>query len=122
MLYKVLEPEEFINSKEAEREIIDIMENNNAHLKLVSLKKHAEIEPHMSHADACVYVTEGEIEITFLHDEECSCMACSCTIEEDESKDSRKYKIKKGQMILFEKNITHSVKALKDSMFLLIKI
>jgi len=26
------------------------------------------------------------------------------------------------EMILFEKNITHSVKALKDSMFLLIKI
>jgi len=122
MFYKVMEPEHFLNSKEAEREIIDIMENNNAHLKLVSLKKHVEIEPHMSHADACVFVTEGEIEITFLHDEECTCQACSCELPQEDSKDSRKYKIKKGEMLLFEKNITHSVKALKDSMFLLIKI
>ncbi len=122
MLYKVLEPEDFLNSKDAEREIIDIMENNNSHLKLVSLKKHAEIEPHMAHTDVCVYVTEGEIELTFLHDDECTCQACMCTLPEENSKDSRKYKVKKGEMLLFEKNITHSVKALKDSLFLLIKI
>ncbi len=122
MLYKVLEPEHFLNSKDSEREIIDIMENNNAHLKLVSLKKHAEIEPHMSHTDACIYVTDGEIEITFLHDDECTCQACSCTITEETSKDGRKYKVKKGEMLLFEKNITHSVKALKDSLFLIVKI
>ncbi len=122
MLYKVLEPGHFLSSKEAGREIIDIMENNNAHLKLVSLKKHAGIESHMSHTDACVYVTDGEIEITFLHDDKCTCQACTCTFSDEASKNSSKYRIKKGEMLLFEKNITHSVKALKDSLFLLIKI
>ena len=36
--------------------------------------------------------------------------------------EGKKYKIKKEQLFLFEKNIMHSVKALKDSVFLLIKI
>lgn len=122
MLYKVLEIDDLIDKKaDLDREIIDLMENNSAHLKLVSLKKHQVIEPHMSHSDTCLYVTDGEIEIIFQENDNCTCQSCGCdiAIEEDEGK---KYKIKKGQIFFFEKDVTHSVKALKDSSFLLIKI
>lgn len=122
MLYKVLEIDDLIDSKaDADREIIDLMENNNAHLKLVSLKKHQMLEPHVSHADTCLYVTDGEIEIIFTETDSCTCHTCGCDIPiEDE--DGKKYKIKKGQLFFFEKDVMHSVKALKDSSFLLIKI
>ncbi|MCD7780274.1 MAG: hypothetical protein LUH05_06335 [Candidatus Gastranaerophilales bacterium] len=122
MLYRTIETHELVENKDAEREIIDLMENNGAHLKLVFLKKHAEIEPHMSHTDACIYVTEGEVEIKFNLDSECSCQACECALPDENDKDGKKYKVKKEQMFFFEKNVMHSLKALKDSSFLLIKI
>lgn len=122
MLYKVLEIDDLIDKKaDLDREIIDLMENNSAHLKLVSLKKHQIIEPHMSHSDTCLYVTDGEIEIIFQDDDNCTCQSCGCDIAIEEE-DGKKYKIKKGQIFFFEKDVTHSVKALKDSSFLLIKI
>lgn len=122
MLYKVLEIDDLIDKKaDLDREIIDLMENNSAHLKLVSLKKHQVIEPHMSHSDTCLYVTDGEIEIIFQDDDNCTCQSCGCDIAIEEE-DGKKYKIKKGQIFFFEKDVTHSVKALKDSSFLLIKI
>lgn len=122
MLYKVLEIDDLIDKKaDFDREIIDLMENNSSHLKLVALKKHQIIEPHMSHSNTCIYLTEGEIEIIFQDDANCTCQACGCDIPiEDE--EGKKYKIRKGQIFFFEKDVTHSVKALKDSSFLLIKI
>lgn len=122
MLYKIFEIEDLIDDKESKREIIDLMENNGAHLKLISLKKHEEIEAHMSHSDACIYVHDGEIELMFDYNDNCTCQACGCEIVSEDKKESKKYKIKKGQIFFFEKNTTHSVKALKDSIFLLIKI
>lgn len=122
MFYKILEIEDLISDKDSKREIIDLMENNGAHLKLISLKKHEEIEAHMSHCDACIYVNDGEIELTFDHNDNCTCQACGCEISSEDKKESKKYKIKKGQIFFFAKNTTHSVKALKDSVFLLIKI
>lgn len=122
MRYRTMEIDELISDKESKREIINLMENNGSHLKLVSIKKHEEIEAHMSHTDVCLVVNEGEIEVTFFHDADCSCQACTCQITDEDNKKEKKYKIKKGQIFFFEKNIMHSVKALKDSIFLLIKI
>ncbi len=122
MLYKTLEIDDLINTKESSREIVDLMENNGAHLKLVALKKNEMIEPHMSHTDVCIFVTEGEIELIFNHDADCTCSACGCALPDDSEDEGKKYKIKKDRLFLFEKDIMHAVKALKDSTFLLIKI
>ena len=122
MLYRTIEIDELVSDKDSERQIIDLMENNGSHLKLISLKKHSEIEPHMSHTDVCIYVTDGEIELKFNLDSTCSCQACECGLPDENDDDGKKYKIKKGQLFFFEKNIMHSVKALKDSTFLLVKI
>ncbi len=122
MLYRTLEIHDLINTKESPREIVDIMENNGAHLKLVSLKKHEEIEAHMSHSDVCIYVTEGEIELKFSAIDNCTCSACGCEMPDESDDEEKKYKLKKDQFFLFEKNVMHSIKALKDSIFMVIKI
>ena len=36
MLYKVLETEDLIDLKEADRQIVDLMENNGSHLKIAA--------------------------------------------------------------------------------------
>ena len=59
------------------------------------------IDTHTSICDAAVYVLEGEIEIHF---------------------DAEKFKIEKGEILMFKKDKEHTVRALKDSKFLLIKI
>ncbi len=122
MLYKSLEIDELINTKDVEREIVDLMENNGSHLKLISLKKHQVIDPHMSHTNVCIYVAEGEIELTFSAIDNCTCSACGCEMPETPDDEEKKYKIKKNQLFLFEKNVMHSIKALKDSLFLVVKI
>ena len=122
MLYRTLEINELINLKDSDREIVELMENNGSHLKLAALKKHQEIEAHMSHTDVCIYVIDGEIEIRFDHEDNCTCQACSCTLPDESDDDAKKYKIKKGQLFMLEKNVVHSVKAEKDSTFMIIKI
>ena len=123
MLYRVFEIEELIDSKaDLDREIVDLMEHNSAHLKLVSLKKHQVLEPHMSHANATIYLVDGEIEIMFPDSDNCTCQSCGCDVPIQEDDEGKKYKIKKGQLFMFEKDVVHSVKALKDTLFLLIKI
>ena len=121
MLYRPFEIDELLSSKDADREIVDLMENNGAHLKLISLKKHQVIEPHMSHTDVCLFVTDGELEIKFSKEDNCICQACGCSMPEEDEK-HHKFKIKKGQLFMFQKNVMHIVEALKDTVFLVIKI
>lgn len=123
MLYRVFEIEELIDSKaDLDREIVDLMENNGSHLKIVSLKKHQYLEPHMAHTNVAIFVTEGELEIVFPDSDNCTCQSCGCDIPIQEDDEGKKYKIKEGQLFMFEKDVVHSVKALKDTFFLLIKI
>ncbi len=122
MLYKTLEIEDLIDLKESDREIVDLLENNGAHLKLVALKKNQMLEPHMSHTNVCIYITDGELEMNFPVNDTCTCQACGCDLPDEDNNDTKKYKLKKGQIFLFEKDVLHSVKALKDTTFLLIKI
>ncbi|MBQ4122676.1 hypothetical protein IJD44_02995 [bacterium] len=122
MLYRTIEIDELIEDKDTEQQMIDLMENNNSHLKLVALKKHAQIPTHISQSDVCIFVTEGKIEIKFLSESNCDCSPCDCDIQDKDNDSSKKYVVKKEQFFLFEKNVLHSIKALKDSTFLLIKI
>ncbi len=123
MFYRVFEIDELIDSKaDLDREIVDLMEHNSAHLKLVSLKKHQILEPHMSQANTAIYLVDGEIELMFPDADNCTCQSCGCDVPIQEEDEGKKYKIKKGQFFMFEKDVVHSVKALKDTLFLLIKI
>ena len=122
MLYRAMKAEELIETDKTEQKFVDIMENNNAHLKIGYLKKNAETEPHMSHTDVCIYVTDGELEITFSHAADCTCTACSCALPKENNFETKTFKIKKDELFLFEKNTVHHIKALKDSVFLKIKI
>lgn len=122
MLYKTFEVEDLINLKESDREVVDLMEKNGAHLKLMAMKKHQILEPHMAHTNVCIYLVDGEIEIKFTHNDNCACQACGCEMDAGEKDDFFKFKIKKGQLFFFEKDVMHSVEALKDSYFLIVKI
>lgn len=123
MLYRTIEIDELIEDKESEREVVKLMENATSHLNLVWLKKHSTIEPHMSHSNTSVFLIEGELEFVFNQDSNCACNACGCDLTTgDDDKKERTYRLKKGQMFFFAKDDVHSVKALKDSKFLLIKI
>lgn len=58
------------------------------------------IDTHTSESDAAVYVIDGEIDYF----------------------DAEKFKLDKGEILMFKKDKEHKVLALKDSKFFLIKI
>lgn len=122
MLYKAIEIDDLINKKEADREIVDLMENNGSHLKIVSLKKYEMLDSHVSHSNVCLYVIDGEIELIFSSDDNCTCHSCGCSMPDETDEEGKRYKVKKEQLFLFEKDVVHAVKALKDSTFFVVKI
>ncbi len=100
MFYNVLNLKELGKTdKPFEKETL--MEHNDSCLSVVSLKKEEIIDTHTSKCDAAVIVIDGEIELHF---------------------DAEKFKIEKGEILMFKKDEQHKVVALKDSRFLLIKI
>ena len=121
MLYKAIEPNGFFTIKDAKHEIADIMNNNGAQLKIVSVKKDYGFDFHMFNTNVCIYLINGEIKLTFMKDQLCGCNICGCINEENNS-NNKEFKVKRGQLFLFEKDVRHSLKAIKDSVFLLIKI
>ena len=100
MFYNVLKVKELgTTDKKFEKETL--MEHDNSSLSIVSLKKEEIIDTHTSICDAVVIVVDGEIELHF---------------------DAEKFKVEKGEILMFKKDTEHKVLALKDSRFLLIKI
>ena len=100
MFYNVLKVKKLgTTDKKFEKETL--MEHDNSSLSIVSLKKEEIIDTHTSLCDAAVIVVDGEIELHF---------------------DAEKFKVEKGEMLMFKKDTEHKVLALKDSRFLLIKI
>ena len=100
MFYNVLKVKELGTiDKKFEKETL--MEHNDSSLSIVSLKKEEIIDTHTSICDAAVIVVDGEIELHF---------------------DAEKFKVEKGEILMFKKDTEHKVLALKDSRFLLIKI
>lgn len=100
MFYNVLKVKELgTTDKKFEKETL--MEHNDSSLSIVSLKKEEIIDTHTSICDAAVIVVDGEIELHF---------------------DAEKFKVERGEILMFKKDTEHKVLALKDSRFLLIKI
>ena len=78
-----------------------LMAQEESLLSIIAIKKDEIIDTHTSTRDAAVYVLDGEIELHF---------------------DAEKFKIDKGEILMFKKDTQHKVLANKDSKFLLIKI
>ena len=101
MFYNVLKAKDIVNldGEKFDRQVL--MERDDSVLSIIAIKKDETIDTHTSVCDAAVYVLDGEIEIHF---------------------DAEKFKIDKGEILMFKKDKEHMVRALKDSKFLLIKI
>ncbi len=101
MYYNVLEAKKIVNLDEEKfaREVL--MEDNNSSLSIIAIRKDEIIDTHTSICDAAVFVLEGELELHF---------------------DAEKFKVEKGEILLFKRDKEHKVVALKDSKFFLIKI
>ena len=101
MFYNVLKAKDIVDVKEEKMDREVLMENGDSSFSIIAIKKEEIIDTHTSTADAAVYVLDGEIEIHF---------------------DAEKFKLDKGEVLMFKKDKEHKVLALKDSKFFLIKI
>lgn len=101
MFFNVLKAKDIVEFKDAGFEKAVLLSNNESSLNIVALKKDEIIDTHTSTCDAGVYVLDGEIELHF---------------------DAEKFKVDKGEILLFKKDKQHKVVALKDSKFFIIKI
>lgn len=101
MFYNVLKLEDLVENKENLFDRKILLERGDSSLSVVALKKHEVLDTHISVCDACAYVFDGEAEFHF---------------------NAEKFTLKKGEIIMFEKEKEHKVLALKDTKFLLIKI
>lgn len=101
MFYNVLKAKDLVSLKDdlLDREIL--MQNGDNSLTIIGLRKNEIIDTHTSIADAAIYVIEGEIEVHF---------------------DAEKFRVDKGEILMFKKDKEHKVLALKDSKFLLVRI
>ncbi len=101
MFYDVVKAKDIINLDGGKFERKTLMENGDSSLNIIAIKKDEIIDTHTSSANAAIYVVDGEVELHF---------------------DAEKFKVDKGEMLMFKKDNEHKVLALKDSKFLLIKI
>ena len=101
MFYNVLKLEDLVDSKQENFQKNVLMERGDSSVTVIGVKKDEVIDRHVSVCDALAYVFEGEAEFHF---------------------DAEKFKVKKGELIMFKKEHEHKVLALKDTKFLLIKI
>ena len=102
MFFNVLKAKDIVDLKDDtkfDKEVL--LTNAESSLNLIALKRGEIIDTHTSACDSAVYVLDGEIELHF---------------------DAEKFKIEKGEILMFKKDKQHKVVALKDSRFLLIKI
>ena len=101
MFYNVLELKDLVDNKEKMLDKKLLLERGESSLSAIALKKHEVLDSHISVCDACALVYDGEAEFHF---------------------NAEKFIVKKGELIMFEKEKEHKVLALKDTKFLLIKI
>lgn len=101
MFYNVLKAKDIVDLEGGKFQKVELLEKDDSCLSIIAIKKDEIIDTHTSICDAAVYVLDGEIEIHF---------------------DAQKFKIDKGEVLLFKRDAQHKVVALKDSKFFLIKI
>ncbi len=101
MFYNILKAKDIVNldGDKFKREVL--MEDNGSALSIIAIKKDEIIDTHTSQCDTAVFVLDGEIELHF---------------------EAEKFKLDKGEILMFKKDKEHKVLALKDSKFMLIKI
>lgn len=101
MFYNVLKAKDLVNldGEKFAKEVL--LQNNESCFDIVALKKDEIIDTHTAMADAAVYVLDGEIDIHFS---------------------AEKFNLDKGDIIMFKKDVEHSVVAKKDSKFFIVKI
>ena len=94
MFFNVLKAKDLVKLEHDEKfDKIVLLEKENCGLIAMALKKDEIIDTHTSMEDSAVYVIDGEIEIHF---------------------DAEKFKLDKGEIIMFKKDAQHKVIALKD--------
>lgn len=101
MFYNVLKAKDLVDLENGKFHREELMKNDESCLSAIAIKKDEIIDTHTSTCDAAVLVIDGEIELHF---------------------DAEKFKLDKGELLMFKKDKEHKVVALKDSKFLLIKI
>lgn len=101
MFYNVLKAKDLVDLEDGKFHREELMKNGESCLSAIAIKKDEIIDTHTSTCDAAVLVVDGEIELHF---------------------DAEKFKLDKGELLMFKKDKEHKVVALKDSKFLLIKI
>lgn len=101
MFYNVLKAKDIVCLEGEKFAHKILMENEGRNLSIIAIKKDEIIDTHTSDSDAAVYVLDGEIELHF---------------------DAEKFKVDKGEILMFKKDVEHKVVALKDSKFFLVKI
>lgn len=101
MFYNVLKLDDLVDYKENIFDKNLLLERGESSISAIALKKHEMLDNHVSVCDACAIVYDGEAEFHF---------------------NAEKFTVKKGELIMFEKEKEHKILALKDTKFLLIKI
>jgi len=101
MFYNVLKAKDLVSLKEEKLDREVLMENEGRSLSIIAIKKDEIIDTHTSMADTAVFVLDGEVELHF---------------------EAEKFKLDKGELLMFKKDREHKVRATKDSKFMLIKI
>ena len=115
MFFNVLKAKDLVDLEDEKFQRKVLMESETGSLSAIAIKKEEIIDTHTStcdaadrksvvqgkSVDAAVLVLDGEIEIHF---------------------DAEKFKVDKGEILMFKKDTEHKVLALKDSKFLLIKV
>ena len=101
MFYAGFKAKDLIELEDRKFEKKVLLEDGESKMAIIALKKEEIINSHISVKDAAVFVLDGEIEIHF---------------------EAEKFTLGKGEIIMFEKEKEHTVRALKDSKFILVKI
>ena len=101
MFFNVLKAKDLVDLEDEKFQRKVLMESETGSLSAIAIKKEQIIDTHTSTCDAAVLVLDGEIEIHF---------------------DAEKFKVDKGEILMFKRDTEHKVLALKDSKFLLIKV
>jgi len=83
---------------DSDRNSLTIFKSETMRIVIIGLHENAELKPHKANGVISVQVLEGKIEFTA---------------------EQQSTQIEKGQMIALQENITHSVRALTESFFLL---
>ena len=101
MFYNVMKAKKLVNTDENKLEKKILLQSNECCFDIIAIEKDEIIGEHTSPVDGAIYVLDGKIEIHF---------------------EAEKFTLEKGEILMFKKDTTHKVLALKDSKFFLVKI